>query len=616
MSLYNEFLNLIENDRRILNESTISGMKQQFPKIPDDIMNKIIKVDPDADESTNKCGIATRWLAQVCQNSAKEFAKEIANSLDNTTKISIDTVMDNLKRTFNTYIDWAKNIFDAAVYNHLTTFFNNLMSVSTDSSVCMKELRIYYEDCLKNENAKKESNRVIQVVKKSLTLGAKELYNDKNYLVIIPWTVESSIAFRDGEGTETLCVWCTAWPGNNNQWYKYMGSGYPLKIVLDKKTFKLYQYCDKKTGHWAGFRDQHNNELDMNDVLPPEVANVLREQQKDTYKKMAIDVLSNYPDIKNNEREYKILNNYAEGKIQQKATTVKEQLYEIFKNDFELNGSIEDLMEYFTIATNEDCMGIFESIFRKRIEDNFWAVFGKYTQTEYEDELNWKDYVKESESSIRDFISDVAYDDVDADPNSMFYDIQEGIIGRLVADHISADDEPKNYLNIDDYIPGIESLKEKLIERGEDEKELTSIPKIFQIAAEYQILSFDDFKGDAKNKIADLMYDYEYNNIIDASGGDAYDAYFSYCEVDETNVESYFNIDAMLDSLESVVNYNGIDALERYEGIDEIYRTDLPYDDDFGPLSNDNEAIFIDRSALNKISEELGLEFHTVEEDL
>lgn len=267
---YNSILgHKIAVDSKFLIEGTINGMQKQFPKIPENIWKVILSLDPEV--KGNQCGVTTRFLAQLTLNKAKQD-----NGFDNCEEYLLNVIKPAIAM-----------LQEKGAIKQL-----GKLNVS-DSMIDTKLI-----DLAQTLENKKEANkfaREVSVIKKSLELGAQEIYNSNRYLVLIPWTEESSKVFRDGEGNNTLCVWCTAWSGDN-RWAYYMSMGNPLKIVFDKKTGKLYQHSNAKE-EWAGFRDQHNNSADMKEIITDEdVINCLLNDDMNLYSKLADEVLKKFAD--------------------------------------------------------------------------------------------------------------------------------------------------------------------------------------------------------------------------------------------------------------------------------------------------------------------------------
>lgn len=265
---YNSILgHKVSVDKNILIEGTINGMQKQFPKIPENIWKVILSLDPEV--KGNQCGVTTRFLAQLTLNKAKQ-----------------DNGFDNCE-------EYLLNVIKPAIAMLQEKGAIKQLGKLNVSDPMIDTKLINLAQTLENKKEANKFAREVSVINKSLELGAQEIYNSNRYLVLIPWTEESSNVFRDGEGNNTLCVWCTAWSGDN-RWAYYMKSMHPLKIVFDKETGKLYQYCGSSDS-WAGFRDQHNKKVNINEVIQDEACkNIILNDDAEMYAESAETVMNKF----------------------------------------------------------------------------------------------------------------------------------------------------------------------------------------------------------------------------------------------------------------------------------------------------------------------------------
>ena len=98
-----------------------------------------------------------------------------------------------------------------------------------------------------NELALKRYN----IMQKAVAEGLDIVYEDNNWIVGIPTTLDSSIMF----GNDTS--WCTTSP--NGRYYEYYTKSGPLFINLNKQTGELYQFHFES----ESFMDEHDAPINL-----------------------------------------------------------------------------------------------------------------------------------------------------------------------------------------------------------------------------------------------------------------------------------------------------------------------------------------------------------------
>ena len=184
-----------KNFTNYLSEATASEIHIQFYKdIPEDIYNKLYKIDPTSKE--NMLGSYSKWLINLYKKS---------NSTDQ--KKMLDTEGD-IKELLST-VDKAKKIGKLPGFD-----INKFKTVAE----LQKEVEYKIGD-VDLTSGKEKKNEIRQ--------DAKKVYEDENWLIVVPKTVEASCFY--GSGTK----WCTAANKGINHFHEYNDEG-PLYIIISK----------------------------------------------------------------------------------------------------------------------------------------------------------------------------------------------------------------------------------------------------------------------------------------------------------------------------------------------------------------------------------------------
>ena len=237
----------------LLNES-VAGLKQQFPNIPDEIMNAILKNDPLYQENPENNSKGTKWLLQQVQNEMRT-----GHSLPST--FTLESIAQHLNKLFNYTGNWD---------------FLKDQTLETVRELSPQTL-----------SSKKKQKFLISTIQKSLERGAQIYYETPDWMILIPWTETSSKIFGDKFNNENLVVWCTT----SYAFDQYMKAKKPLKILIDLKNGQLYQYAGKN----QEFRDAQNRSVNMND-FPEDIQKELTENDLERYKIGIENALSKDPE--------------------------------------------------------------------------------------------------------------------------------------------------------------------------------------------------------------------------------------------------------------------------------------------------------------------------------
>ena len=125
-----------------------------------------------------------------------------------------------------------EDLYKAHEYLSYFVKYNNLLpnkDINTYKS--LSDLYTVIKQYIDNPNQPKSKSDEIRNIKK----GAEKVYEDNQWLIIIPHTKEASCYY--GKGTQ----WCTAADKGNNMFDSYNKQG-PLFININKKTNEKYQF--------------------------------------------------------------------------------------------------------------------------------------------------------------------------------------------------------------------------------------------------------------------------------------------------------------------------------------------------------------------------------------
>ena len=196
----------IHNDNDLINESYLieAELKDIYPKyyndIPQDIFYNIIKTDPTYDEQrSQKMGKYGKWLLNQYRQ----------GNLDMNNLSKVRNTIDFFNR-YNRQLE----VKDINQYKNIDQVYDNVKNFMEDPSQATS----------KSDAARKVKEK-----------GAEKVYEDNDWLIIVPKTREAAIYY--GKGTK----WCTASTRGYNYFERYNNEG-RLYININKNTGDKYQF--------------------------------------------------------------------------------------------------------------------------------------------------------------------------------------------------------------------------------------------------------------------------------------------------------------------------------------------------------------------------------------
>lgn len=196
----------IHNNNDLINESYLieAELKDIYPKyyndIPQDIFWNIIKTDPTYDEQrSQKMGKYGKWLLNQYRQ----------GNLDMNNLSKVRNTIDFFNR-YNRQLE----VKDINQYKNIDQVYDNVKNFMEDPS-----------------QATSKSDEV----RKIKEMGAEKVYEDNDWLIIVPKTQKAAIYY--GKGTK----WCTASTGSYNYFERYNNEG-NLYININKNTGDKYQF--------------------------------------------------------------------------------------------------------------------------------------------------------------------------------------------------------------------------------------------------------------------------------------------------------------------------------------------------------------------------------------
>lgn len=196
----------IHNSNDLINESYLleAELKDIYPKyyndIPQDIFWNIIKTDPTYDEQrSQKMGKYGKWLLNQYRQ----------GNLDMNNLPKVKNTIDFFNR-YNRQLE----VKDINQYKNIDQVYDNVKNYMEDPS-----------------QATSKSDEV----RKIKEMGAEKVYEDNDWLIIVPKTQEAATYY--GKGTK----WCTASTGSYNYFERYNNEG-NLYININKNTGDKYQF--------------------------------------------------------------------------------------------------------------------------------------------------------------------------------------------------------------------------------------------------------------------------------------------------------------------------------------------------------------------------------------
>lgn len=144
------------------------------------------------------------------------------------------------------------NLEDLYKATEYLTYFNKYNKQLDEKDInkykSLPELYNALKDIINNENDYVSNSEKIRQIKK----GAEKVYEDNQWLIVIPHTEEASCYY--GKGTQ----WCTAAEKSNNYFSHYSSQG-NLYINIDKINNKKYQFHFES----ESFMDENDEPIEM-----------------------------------------------------------------------------------------------------------------------------------------------------------------------------------------------------------------------------------------------------------------------------------------------------------------------------------------------------------------
>lgn len=191
----------IEINESLLLEATLDDIyTKYYNDIPQDIFWNIIKTDPTYDEQrSQKMGKYGKWLLNQYRQGHLDMnnLSKVRNTID----------------FFNRY-NRQLEVKDINQYKNIDQVYDNVKNFMEDPS-----------------QATSKSDEV----RKIKEMGAEKVYEDNDWLIIVPKTREAAIYY--GKGTK----WCTASTDSYNYFERYNNEG-RLYININKNTGDKYQF--------------------------------------------------------------------------------------------------------------------------------------------------------------------------------------------------------------------------------------------------------------------------------------------------------------------------------------------------------------------------------------
>ena len=207
---------------RIISESLLEATASEihgkyYQDVPEQDYRQLVFADPTSNQQKDKMGKYGKWILNLYKQ-GKLKTGDIPELRDSLT--SFDKFKNNLeKKDINQYRSVPE------LYNAIEPFTKDPNQATSKSD----ELR------------------------KTKQQGAEKVYEDEEWLVIVPKTEQAACLY--GKGTK----WCTAATDGNNMFKYYEGHG-PLFININKRTGRKYQFhFDSKQ-----FMDEQDNPIGTN----------------------------------------------------------------------------------------------------------------------------------------------------------------------------------------------------------------------------------------------------------------------------------------------------------------------------------------------------------------
>lgn len=193
---------LIREDSYIMlfEAATISDIHNKYyNNIPDEVFNKIVKTDPTWNsDKPDKMGKYGKWLLSLYMRK-------------------------NLK---------LEDLYKANEYlKYFTKYYNMINNKDINTYKTLQELFLVVQPYMDNQEHATSKQDLVRKIKE----GAEKVYEDNEWLIIVPHTEEASCYY--GKGTQ----WCTA-ANNGNNMFEYYNDNGNLYININKLTHEKYQF--------------------------------------------------------------------------------------------------------------------------------------------------------------------------------------------------------------------------------------------------------------------------------------------------------------------------------------------------------------------------------------
>ena len=232
----------------------ISEFAKQFPKMPEEKLRKLIALDPTykGGEQVGKYG---NWIIRLFYNNLKnsEMMQQYRDFYTKNNGINPKTGKVIEKPELLPATPWE----DADKLPNLLKQYDMLKNKIKKPITDFKSIPELYQtiDAFTNEGVPQDKKAMERyyIFKNAEKKGLKIIYNDKDWIIGIPETFESSRMFGDDTN------WCTT--SSEGRYYnlylnKFGGQYY---ILLDKRTGELFQFHFESNQ----FMNEHDRQIDM-----------------------------------------------------------------------------------------------------------------------------------------------------------------------------------------------------------------------------------------------------------------------------------------------------------------------------------------------------------------
>lgn len=232
----------------------ISEFAKQFPKMPEEKLRKLIALDPTykGGEQVGKYG---NWIIRLFYNNLKnsEMMQQYRDFYRKNNGINPKTGNIIEKPELLPATPWE----DADKLPNLLKQYDMIKNKIKKPITDFKSIPELYQtiDAFTNEGVPQDKKAMERyyIFKNAEKKGLKIIYNDKDWIIGIPETFESSRMFGD------VTNWCTT--SHNGMYYdKYLNNfGGQYYILLDKQTGELFQFHFESNQ----FMNEKDNSIDM-----------------------------------------------------------------------------------------------------------------------------------------------------------------------------------------------------------------------------------------------------------------------------------------------------------------------------------------------------------------